>query len=89
MRRPVSPRRGAGNEARSKAERLRDASFAEGGSTRMIRQQAAGPAKAGITGKPQNVAPGQKRAAGGPKTPRGVSLSTPAKPGRTGVVKDR
>ena len=75
---------------RSKAERLRDASFAEGGSEHMLPKQAANPQKPGGTAHAvKGSAPGAKAASGGPKTPRGVSLSTPAKPGRTGVVKDR
>jgi hypothetical protein len=60
--------------------------FARGGSgpaNRMVREQAAGPAKAGITGKKQTPAPGAKQASGGPKTPRGVSAAVPASAGHT------
>jgi hypothetical protein len=67
---------------KSKAERLRDASYAEGGSTRMFKPQAAGPDKPGNTGKDQVPAPGAKRAIGGPKN-QGYGLSLPAQPGRT------
>ena len=35
---------------RSKAERLRDASYAEGGTGKMAKPQAAGPVKPGRTG---------------------------------------
>jgi hypothetical protein len=56
--------------------------YAEGGSGKMVRPQAAGPAKAGITGKIQSPAPGKRAAAGGPKT-HGVAVSTPAKAGHT------
>jgi hypothetical protein len=57
--------------------------FAKGGSGHAFRKQAAGPAKAGQTGKQQTAAPGAKRAAGGPPLP-GVATSVPAKPGHTG-----
>jgi hypothetical protein len=73
---------------RSKAERLRDASFAEGGTARMAKPQAAGPARSGTTGKIQSSAPGAKRAVGGPKT-SGHSLSTPAKHGHTAPVREK
>ena len=69
---------------RSKSERLRDATFAKGGGAdKMFPEQAAGKAKPGITGKAPTPAPGAARAAGGPKTSRGPSLSIPSKPGRT------
>jgi hypothetical protein len=59
------------------------ASFAKGGSTRMMKPQAAGPAKAGQTGKPANTAPGSRYASGGPAR-TGRSVSVPAAAGRTG-----
>jgi hypothetical protein len=74
---------------RSKAERLRDRDFAEGGTTRMAKPQAAGPVKPGRTGKVQSPAPGKRAAAGGPKTSRDVSLAVPAKPGRTAPVREK
>jgi hypothetical protein len=76
---------------KSKSERLRETTFAEGGTTRMAKPQAAGPAKPGSTGKPQNPAPGAKRASGGPKSPRGASVAGPASAGHTSPVrrKDR
>jgi hypothetical protein len=55
----------------------RIAPYAKSGTTRMHAQQAAGPARAGRTGKIQNVAPGAKRAAGGPRT-SGRSSSIPS-----------
>jgi hypothetical protein len=68
---------------KSKAERLRDTdAYAEGGSTRMLKQQAAGPARAGQTGKQQTAAPGAKAAKGGPPT-RGTSAVLPAAAGHT------
>ena len=66
-------------------ERPRDVGFVEGGTTRMAKPQAAGPVKPGITGKPQNVAPGKRAATGGPRT-SGHTLSTPSKPGHTAPV---
>jgi hypothetical protein len=66
----------------SKSDRLKGVEFAEGGSGKMFKEQAAGPAKGGITGKAQNPAPGAKRAAGGPKT-TGRTASVPAAAGRT------
>lgn len=70
----------------------RDIAFAKGGSgaaNKMATPQAAGPAAPARTGKTSTPAPGAKSAKGGPPTPRGASLATPAKPGRTGVVKAR
>jgi hypothetical protein len=58
--------------------------FAEGGSTRMFKQQAAGPDKPGNTGKDQSAAPGAKRAKGGPPVYVG-GLSRPARPGQSGT----
>jgi hypothetical protein len=62
------------------------ATFARGGSTRMMKPQAAGPAKGGQTGKQQREAPGPKYASGGPAR-AGRSVSVPAKAGRTGPGK--
>lgn len=61
----------------------RSKTFAQGGSTRMLPKQAAGPARSGITGKAQTAAPGARRASGG-KTKVGFSPALPAKAGRTG-----
>jgi len=74
---------------RSKAERLADTSYAEGGTGKMAKPQAAGPVKPGRTGKIQSPAPGPQRAAGGGKTPRAVSLAVPAKAGRTAPVREK
>src|SRR5215472_12417969 len=63
--------------AAPKASVQRRAVFGKGGTTRMFRPQAAGPATAGRTGKTQNVAPGAKRPVGGPRI-SGHSLSLPA-----------
>jgi hypothetical protein len=49
-----------------KTESVRSTAGATGGQTKMHRQQAAGPARPGHSGKNQSVAPGQKRASGGP-----------------------
>ena len=68
---------------RSKSERLRDASYASGGSTRMLPKQAANPQRPGVTSHAvKGSAPGAKRAAGGPRT-SGLSSSTPARAGHT------
>jgi hypothetical protein len=76
-----------------KQETERSAVYARGGKgppNKMAGPQAANPQKPGATAHAvKGGAPGPQRAVGGGKTPRGVSLSTPAKPGRTGVVKDR
>jgi hypothetical protein len=72
---------------KSKSERLRNETFAEGGKTRMASPQAAGPVNPGTTGKPRNPALGKRAAAGGPKTPRDVSLAVPAPAGRTAPLK--
>jgi hypothetical protein len=58
-------------------------SFASGGNTRMFKEQTAGPAKPGMTGKKQSPAPGAKAAKGG-DPPRAGGLSNPARAGRTG-----
>jgi hypothetical protein len=72
-----------------KKETAHRAAGAKGGSTHMLPKQAAGPAAPGRSGKIPSPAPGAKSAKGGPPT-RGVSLATPAKPGRTSqVVKGR
>jgi hypothetical protein len=73
-------------KAKSKAERLRGATYAEGGpANAMFGEQAAGQAKAGRTGKTQSPAPGLKSAKGGPPT-TGRSMSQPSRPGRTGAA---
>lgn len=59
---------------------------AKGGAGHMIRKQAAGPARAAITGKAQTAAPGKRAASGGPRT-SGVSLATPAKAGHTSQIR--
>jgi hypothetical protein len=58
------------------------ATYASGGNDRMHKQQAAGPAKGGHSGKVQTPAPGKRAAAGGPRT-TGHSASKSASPGRT------
>jgi hypothetical protein len=60
----------------------RSAAFARGGDDRMVKPQAAGPIKAGQTGKAQTPAPGKRAAAGGPPIRRGAS-SVPVKAGHT------
>ena len=68
----------------SKQKSERDVSFARGGSTRMMKPQAAGPQKPGTTAHAvKGAAPGAKAARGGPKTARDVSLSVPAKASHT------
>jgi hypothetical protein len=66
------------------AQRLVD--FAEGGSLKMFKPQAAGPTKSGRTGKIQTPAPGAKRASGGSKT-TGYSLALPAVGGHTAPLR--
>src|SRR4029453_4447899 len=64
---------------------VRNPQFGKGGSARMFKQQAAGPAKCGITGKAQSPAPGAKPAKGGGKTElsgRGVRAKGGAPGGR-------
>jgi hypothetical protein len=63
---------------------VRNTQFGKGGSARMFKQQAAGPAKAGQTGKNESAAPGAKAAKGGPKS-KVPDRSVPAKGGATGV----
>jgi hypothetical protein len=63
----------------------RDTDFAEGGNTKMHRQQAAGPITPARTGKIQNAAPGKRAATGGPRT-KGYSLALPAQPGHTAPI---
>lgn len=60
--------------------------FAKGGvgsSNKTFREQSAGPARAGQTGKSQTPAPGAKRAIGGSPVAT-HSVSAPSKAGRTG-----
>jgi hypothetical protein len=66
-----------------KSSAQHDVEFAEGGTTKMFKQQAAGPDKPGNTGKDQSPAPGARFAKGGSKTSVG-GLSRPAQGGRTG-----
>jgi hypothetical protein len=68
---------------KSKKESEHGARFATGGSTKMHKPQAAGPAKPSVTGKTQTLAPGSKRASGG-SSRFTRSSSTSAKPGHTG-----
>jgi len=68
----------------SKQKSERDVSFAKGGSTRMMKPQAAGPQRPGVTAHAvKDGAPGKRAATGGPKTARDVSLSVPAKASHT------
>jgi hypothetical protein len=62
----------------------RGATYARGGSTRMFKPQAAGPDRAGNTGKDQTAAPGAKGPTGGTArfTP---SKAVPAKAGQVGT----
>jgi hypothetical protein len=62
----------------------RGASYARGSSTRMHKPQAAGPDRAGNTGKDQSAAPGSKRAVGG-AAKFGPSSAVAAKAGQTGT----
>jgi hypothetical protein len=61
----------------------RSTTFARGGNDRMLPKQAAGPMKAGQTGKQPNPAPGRRAASGGSRTSSAPSLAVPAKAGRT------
>ena len=70
-----------------KKEVERGARFAKGGSTKMFKKQAAGPAKPARTGKIPTAAPGKRAAVGG-KPPHVGGLSLPASPGRTGPGSD-
>jgi hypothetical protein len=72
-----------------KRDAVRSARYAEGGDDKMVRPQAAGPARPGTTGKVPTPAPGAKSATGGSKLPRNVHVSAPAKPGRTGGARGR
>ena len=63
---------------------VRNTQFGKGGSARMFKQQAAGPAKRGITGKAQSPAPGAQAAKGGAKS-KVPDRTLPARAGRTGV----
>jgi hypothetical protein len=66
-------------------EAQHNVTFAEGGDTKMFGPQAAGPDKAGNTGKDPTSAPGPKYAAGGSSKMYGYSPSVPAKAGITGA----
>jgi hypothetical protein len=72
-----------------KQKTARDVRFAEGGSDKMVRPQAAGPAPAGRTGKMFSAASGKRAATGGSRTSSAPALATPSKPGRTAPVKGR
>jgi hypothetical protein len=68
----------------TKKESQHDVKMVKGGSPRgMFKQQAAGPAASGTTGKHQTAAPGARGAAGGRKK-FSYSSSVPATPGITG-----
>jgi hypothetical protein len=69
--------------AKSKQESEHDVTFAEGGDTPMFGKQAAGPDKAGNTGKDQSAAPGAKYATGGSTKMFGFQGSQPATAGKT------
>lgn len=71
--------------AKSKQESEHDVEFAEGGDTPMFGKQAAGPDKAGNTGKDQSKAPGAKYAEGGSTKMFGFSGAQPQQGGRTGA----
>jgi hypothetical protein len=70
----------------TKRDRQRPAALAKGGQDKMFKEQAAGPAKSGITGKAQTAAPGAKAAKGGGQIGQlhTGGRSVPAKPGATG-----
>ena len=69
---------------RTKKESQRDVRMVRGGSSHgMVKQQAAGPAKAGHTGTRETSAPGAKFARGGPRNVS-YSSSVTATPGVTG-----
>jgi hypothetical protein len=68
----------------SKRDRQHNAVLAKGGRGHMFRKQAAGPAKRGITGKAQTLAPGAKAARGGTKS-KVPDRVLPARAARTGV----
>jgi hypothetical protein len=69
--------------AKSKQESEHDVTFAEGGDTHMFGKQAAGPDKAGNTGKDQSSAPGAKFAKGGSGKMFGFHGAEAQSPGRT------
>jgi hypothetical protein len=66
-------------------EAQHNVTFAEGGNTPMFGEQAAGPDKAGNTGKDPTSAPGPKFAAGGSSKMFGFSPSQAQQAGRTGA----
>jgi hypothetical protein len=70
---------------RTKKEAQRDLKMAKGGKTPMYKQQAAGLAKAGQTGKRETSAPGAKFARGGGDS--GSGRSSDEKPFRGGFAK--
>ena len=75
----------------SKSDRLKEASYAEGGKgnrNKMFPEQAANPQKPGLTSHAvKGDAPGAKRAVGGRSPPVG-GTSERARPGRTGPRAD-
>ena len=81
IEKPVRSKKGD-SQMKAKKSAMRDVAYARGGADRMFREQSAGKARPGITGKVQTPAPGAKAASGGPKT-RGVSVVVPAVPGKT------
>lgn len=69
--------------AKDKQETEKNVDFAEGGDTPMFGPQAAGPDKAGNTGKDPTSAPGAKYAEGGKGKMFGFHGAEPQSPGRT------
>jgi hypothetical protein len=72
-------------QAKSKETSEHNVTFAEGGDQHMFGKQAAGPDKAGNTGKDQSAAPGAKYAAGGSHKMFGFSPSQAVTAGQTGA----
>jgi hypothetical protein len=66
----------------TKIDRQHAAAFGKGGRTKMLGEQAAGPARAGRTGKVETPAPGAKAARGG-KVESKPRSAKPAVAGRT------
>jgi hypothetical protein len=78
----VAPKRLSVDETKKEAQR--GTTFSKGGRTGMHKPQAAGPDRAGNTGKDQSAAPGSKRAVGG-SAKFGTSSAVAAKAGQTGT----
>jgi hypothetical protein len=70
----------------SKHQSERGAKFAKGGQDKMFKEQSAGQARAGQTGKNQAPAPGAKGARGGQAK---MAPFTPAKPATAGITGPR